>query len=159
VNTPRMCVTSQWPLAPEEILGCSGPPPHEKVTMFPTNAYVIRQATADDEGALRRLAELAGRQPLSGPVLVGEIGGIPAAAVSLADGRIAADPSKPTARLVPLLGIRFRAQRAFKDQPSLPARLKATMSGWKARHRPAPARALPDAGHVEAMEVEKARAA
>jgi hypothetical protein len=56
--------------------------------MFPTNAYVIRQATIDEAGALRRLAELAGRRPLSGPVLIGEIGGIPAAAVSLADVRI-----------------------------------------------------------------------
>ena len=49
--------------------------------MFPTNAYVIRQATVDDQGALRRLAELDGRRPLSGPVLIGEIGGVPAAAV------------------------------------------------------------------------------
>jgi hypothetical protein len=127
--------------------------------MFPTNAYVIRQATVDDEGALRRLADRAGRPPLPDPVLIGEIRGIPAAAVSLADGQIAADPCKPTARLVPLLGIRFRAQRAFKDQPSLPERLRANMSGWKARNRPAPSRALPDTGHVEAMEVEQVRAA
>ena len=105
--------------------------------MFPTNAYVIRQATVDDEGAVRRLAELDGRRPLSGPVLIGEIGGIPAAAVSLADGQIAADPFQPTAHLVPLLGIRFRALRAFDKQPSLPARLKSNMSGWKARNRPA----------------------
>ncbi len=127
--------------------------------MFPTNAYVIRQATVDDQGALRRLAELDGRRPLSGPVLIGEIGGVPAAAVSLADGQITADPSQPTAQLVPLLGIRFRAQRAFKDQPSLPARLKANMSGWKSRNHPVPARALPDAGHAEAMETKQARAA
>jgi hypothetical protein len=124
--------------------------------VFPTNAYVIRRATVDDEGALSRLAELAGRRPLSGPALIGEIRGIPAAAVSLADGQIAADPFKPTARLVPLLGIRFRAQRAFKDQPSLPERLKANMSGWTARNRPAPARALLHAGHAEAMEQARA---
>jgi hypothetical protein len=71
-------------------------------------------------------------------VLIGEIGGIPAAAVSLADGQIAADPFQPTAQLAPPLGIRFRAQRAFEDEPSLVARLKATMSGWKARNRPRP---------------------
>ena len=107
--------------------------------MFATNAYVIRQATVGDEGAVRRLAELDGRRPLSGPVLIGEIGGIPAAAVSLADGQIAADPFQPTGQLVPLLGLRFRALRAFDKQPSLPARLKANMSGWKTRNRPAPA--------------------
>ena len=127
--------------------------------MFPTNAYVIRKATVDDEGALRRFAELEGRRPLSGPILIGEIGGIAVAAVSLADGHIAADPSQPTRQLVPLLGIRYRALRAFETQPSLPARLKANMSGWKAKNRPAPARALPDASHAEAMETAQARAA
>ena len=127
--------------------------------MFSTNTYVIRHATVDDDGALRRLAELDSRPPLSGPVLIGEIDGIPAAAVSLADGQIAADPFQTTAQLVPLLGIRFRAQRAFEDEPSLVARLKAAMSGWKARHSPAPARALPDAGHAERIETEHARAA
>jgi hypothetical protein len=54
--------------------------------MLPANAYVIRQATVDDEGVLRRLAALDSRPPLVGPVLIGEIGGTPAAAVSLADG-------------------------------------------------------------------------
>lgn len=127
--------------------------------MFPANAYVIRQATVDDEGALRRLAELDGHRPLTGPVLIGEIGGIPAAAVSLADGHITADPSQPSAQLVPLLGIRFRALSAFDKQPSLTARLKANMSGWKARHRPAPARELPGTGLAEAMETDQARAA
>jgi hypothetical protein len=112
--------------------------------MFPTNAYVIRPATVDDEGVLRRLAELDGRQPLSGPVLIGEIGGIPGAAVSLADGHIAADPARPTAQLVPLLAMRFRSLRAFEEQPSLPGRLRASMSGWKVRARPvATARELP----------------
>jgi len=92
-------------------------------------------------------------------VLIGEIGGIPAAAVSLADGQIAADPLQPNAQLVPLLGIRSRALQAFERQPSLPARLKANMSGWKARNRPVPARALSDAGPAEALEPEQARAA
>ena len=127
--------------------------------MFATNAYVIRQATVDDERALLRLAELDGRRPLSRPVLIGEIGGIPAAAVSLADGQIAADPFQPTAHLVPLLGIRFRALRAFEQQPSLPARLRANMSGWKARNRPPPAQELPVTGPAEAMQTEHARAA
>jgi hypothetical protein len=97
--------------------------------------------------------------PHSGRARRRRYGGIPAAAVSLADGHITADPSQPTAQLVPLLGIRFRAQRAFEDEPSLVARLKAAMSGWKARNSPAPARALPDAGHAERIETEHARAA
>lgn len=48
--------------------------------MFPSNAYVIRRATEDDEVELRRLAELDGQRPLTGPALVGEIDGKPAAA-------------------------------------------------------------------------------
>jgi hypothetical protein len=127
--------------------------------LFSTNAYAVRHATVDDEPALRRLAELDGRRPLSRPVLIGEIAGIPAAAVSLADGQIAADPFQPTAHLVPLLGIRFRSLRAFERQPSLPARLKANMSGWKARNRAAPAQELPVTGPAEARETEHARAA
>ena len=103
--------------------------------MLPANAYVIRQATVDDEGVLRRLAELDGRPPLVGPVLIGEIGGIPAAAVSLADGSIAADPFRPTATLRQVLRVRVRSLRAFEEQPSLSERMKAIMSGWEVRAR------------------------
>ena len=133
----------------------------EKVIMFPTNAYVIRQATVDDQGALRRLAELDGRRPLSGPVLLGEIGGFLGAAVSAArTGK--SQPTRPSRPHSSSLGCRhrFREQRAFRDQPSLPARLKANMSEWKTRNHPVPyARALPDAGHADAMETKQARAA
>jgi hypothetical protein len=93
--------------------------------MFPANAYVIRQATIDDEGTLERLAELDSQRPLSGSALVGEIGGVPAAAISMADGRVVADPFKLTAHLVPVLMMRRRSLQAFAARPSLPARLKA----------------------------------
>jgi hypothetical protein len=103
--------------------------------MLPANAYVIRRATADDEGAVRRLAELDSRPPLAGPVLIGEIDGTPAAAVSLADGSIAADPFQPTATLRQVLRVRVRSLRAVEEQPSLSERLKAIMSGWEVRAR------------------------
>ena len=96
--------------------------------MYSANAYVIRQATTDDNGALERLATLDGQRPLSGQALIGEIDGAPAAAVSLADGRIVADPFKATAHLIPLLTMRRRALQAFSQRPSLPARLKAGMT-------------------------------
>jgi hypothetical protein len=105
--------------------------------MLPMNAYVIRQATVDDESAVRRLAELDGRPALLGPVLVGEIDGTLAAALSLADGQIAADPFRPTATLRQVLRMRFRSLRALKEQPSLSKRLKTIMSGWEGRARPA----------------------
>ena len=103
--------------------------------MLPGNAYVIRQATVDDEGVLRRLAELDSRPPLLGPVLIGEIEGTPVAAVSLADGSIAADPFRPTATLRQVLRMRVRSLRAFEEQPSLSERMKAIMSGWEVSAR------------------------
>ena len=51
--------------------------------MFAANAYVIRHATGAD-----KLAELDSQRPLTGPALVGEIDGRPAAAISLTDGRV-----------------------------------------------------------------------
>ena len=96
--------------------------------MFPANAYVIRQATPGDQAVLERLAALDGQKPLSGRALIGEIDGVPAAAVSMADGRVVADPFKLTAHLVPVLMMRRRSLQAFAERPSLPARLRAGMA-------------------------------
>jgi len=42
--------------------------------MFSATAYSVRSAAADDERALRRLAEVDSHDPLTtGPVLIGEI--------------------------------------------------------------------------------------
>ncbi|HEX3279496.1 MAG TPA: hypothetical protein VHR40_13310 [Thermoleophilaceae bacterium] len=96
--------------------------------MYPANAYVIREATHADEQALRQLAELNGNQPLRGRVLIGEIEGEPAAAASIDDGRIVSHPQRPTHLLVPLIGMRARAQRTFERMPSLTARLAAGLA-------------------------------
>jgi hypothetical protein len=93
--------------------------------MYPANVYLIREATHADEDALRRLAELNSQEPLRGRVLIGEIEGEPAVAASFSDGRIVSDPSQPTHFLVPLVGMRARAQRTIERMPSLPARLNA----------------------------------
>jgi hypothetical protein len=93
--------------------------------VFPANAYVIRQATDADEATLQRLAALDGQRPLSGRALIGEIDGSPAAAVSLADGRVIADPFQATARLIPVLTMRRRSLRALAERPSVTARERA----------------------------------
>jgi hypothetical protein len=80
--------------------------------MDSANAYVIRYATVDDVPELRRLVQLDGARLFCGPALIGEIGGVPAAAVSLADGRVIADPSLPTTALRQLLRTRREASRA-----------------------------------------------
>ena len=52
--------------------------------MFSATTYTIRIATADDESALRRLAELdSGSAHAAGPYLVGEVDGTLQAALSL----------------------------------------------------------------------------
>ena len=92
-------------------------------------AYTLRLATADDEPALRRLAEIDSQDPLTAtPVLLGEIDGRPEAALSLADGRTVANPFVPTALLLAHLRMRAGALAAYEHTPSLAARIRAAMS-------------------------------
>ena len=93
--------------------------------MFAANQYVIRHATPGDSDIVNRLARLDTQRPLTGNVLIGEIGGVPAAAISLTDGRLVADPFTSTANLTPLLRVRYRAHRARLRQPSLAERIRA----------------------------------
>jgi len=98
--------------------------------MFSATTYTIRIATAADEPALRRLAEIDSQDPLTaGPLLLGEVDGKPTAAVSLADGRAVANPFVPTAHLLAHLRMRAGALGAYEHTPSLPARLRAALSG------------------------------
>jgi hypothetical protein len=101
--------------------------------MYPTNAYHIRRATEADQDALRRLAELDSRKPVSGPALIGEMDGAPAAAISLIDGRLIADPFKQTAVLTQILRMRLAAMRAHSRTPSLPERLGAAFAPFRAK--------------------------
>jgi hypothetical protein len=96
--------------------------------MFPANAYHIRFATPADAATLSRLAERASQQPLVGRVIFGQIDGTPAAALSLHDGRLIADSSRPTDILVATLRMRAGAIRAFEATPSLPERLRMALA-------------------------------
>lgn len=98
--------------------------------MFPANAYLVRLASERDAQAVRELAELDGSRPLIEPVLIGEIQGRPAAAISLTDGRVVADPFQATSHLTPILRLRADALRAFSHAPSLRVRL---LAGLKVR--------------------------
>ena len=95
--------------------------------MFAANTYKLRFATGDDADALRRLAELDSRPPLAGRVLIGDIAGSPAAALSLSDDRVIADPFRRTDHLVARLRIRAGAIRAHEATPSLSERLRAAL--------------------------------
>jgi hypothetical protein len=70
------------------------------------DAVTIRRAGANDEGALRRLADLDSTRVPGGPVLMAEIGGAPVAAISVLSGESFADPFVPTQELRRLLELR-----------------------------------------------------
>ena len=101
--------------------------------MYPGNAYNIRKATEVDAPALHRLAELDSQRPLSGPALVAEIAGNPAAAISLADGRVIADPFQPTVVARQVLRMRLGALRAHEHTPSLAERMRKALAPFRAR--------------------------
>lgn len=87
--------------------------------MFAANAYCIRHVTG-----VRKIAYLDSQRPLTGPALLGEIDGRPAAAISLEDGRVVADPFQHTAQLVAQLRMRARGAAAAERSPSLRERLR-----------------------------------
>lgn len=93
--------------------------------MSAPTTYVIRRAGPEDSEALYRIARLDTQRPLAGDALIGEIGGVPAAAISLADGRVIADPFIRTAGLAALLRLRHRAARGRAEAPALLERLLA----------------------------------
>ena len=100
--------------------------------MFAAKIYNLRLATEADAAALRRLAELDSGSPIEGRALVGEIDGAAAAALSLDDGRVIADPFKRTDHLVACLRMRARALRAYDVTPSLRERMLAAVTVRKA---------------------------
>jgi hypothetical protein len=103
----------------------------ELTAMFPPNAYRIRFATADDADTLSRLADQGAQQSLAGRVLIGQMDGTPAAAISLDDDRVITDPSRRTDRVVAALRIRAGAIRAFEATPSLRERLAAAFASYR----------------------------
>src|SRR3954453_6737605 len=78
-------------------------------TMTSTPTIALRPAAAAEAAAVRRLAYLDSQRPLRGEVLLALQDAIPVAAVSLADGRVVADPFRKTADLVEILRMRAEA--------------------------------------------------
>jgi hypothetical protein len=104
--------------------------------MIAATAYSIRFADSQDDDALSRLTD--GSAPLEGRVLIGEIDGAPAAALSMRDGRVVTG-SGSTGRLVTTLRMRAGAIRAYEAQPSLRKRLLAAFPAYRGGSAVAPA--------------------
>jgi hypothetical protein len=101
--------------------------------MIAANAYRIRFATASDADTLNSLAERDAQDPLVGRVIIGHLDGTAAAALSLHDGRVIADSSRPTDRVVAALRMRAGAIHSFETTPSLRERLLATLPKERGR--------------------------
>ncbi len=76
------------------------------------DVVVIRPAHENELAELHDLAELDSAAPLTGPVLVAAVQGALWAALALDDGRVIADPFRPTAGAVELLRVRVAQLRA-----------------------------------------------
>ncbi len=70
---------------------------------MPISPITLRPAMPADARAVDELAELDGRPPLRGPVLLAEARGRPVAAIAVRDGAVVADPFRRTADAVTLL--------------------------------------------------------
>ncbi len=80
----------------------------DTVPMTSPASLSLRHATPADDRAVAYLSELDETERLSGSVLVAFAGDRPLAAMSLADGRVAADPFARTREAVALLRLRAR---------------------------------------------------
>jgi hypothetical protein len=85
---------------------------------------VVRLATEEDARALSKLAQLDSQRPLGGQILIGELDGHAAAAISLADNRVVSDPFKATAQIAQMLRMRAAGLHAVAETPSLRERIR-----------------------------------
>jgi hypothetical protein len=83
----------------------------------PDDSITLRVASRDDHDVLVRLAALDSSRALRGDALLALVDGVPLAALSLADGRVVADPFHPSDHLVALLRVRATAL-APREGPS-----------------------------------------
>jgi hypothetical protein len=103
--------------------------------MYPANSHVIRPATLLDAPALRSMARAAGQTPLTGRILVAEVGGAVAAAISRDQQRTLRDPATAPGYLTSLLRMRVAGVDAFAREPDLSARLLEAVLGPREDHR------------------------
>ncbi|MGH2969364.1 MAG: hypothetical protein ACRDK0_09910 [Solirubrobacteraceae bacterium] len=96
--------------------------------MTATASLHLRHASPADAGTLARLAALDETDRLQGPVLMAYADGRAVAAMSLADGRTAADPFERTADAVDLLRL-----KAGQERRSRASRRSLRLGGRSAR--------------------------
>jgi hypothetical protein len=102
-----------------------------KMVDMTSSSLTVRQAHPAEQ-AVELLVQLDTVKPLTGLVLVAEAEGRPVAAISVDDGRTAADPFLPSADAVAVLRM-----RAAQLQPGVSAGAqRRRFAGWRANRRP-----------------------
>jgi hypothetical protein len=71
-----------------------------------SGSVIIRAANGLDRPALRRIAERDSQAVPDGELLIVEVDGEAQAAIAIGTGEVIADPFRPTAELVRMLGLR-----------------------------------------------------
>ena len=100
------------------------------------DGVTIRRSHAGDRAALQRLAQLDSRRLAEGELLVAEVEGELRAALPLGGGNAIADPFRPTAPLVSLLGLRAAQIRAAEAERGAAAERATPLyvpHSWSAR--------------------------
>jgi hypothetical protein len=95
--------------------------------MLHANAFTIRPALEADEPTLAWLAALASQPPVQRPALIGDVDGIPAAAISVADGRVVVDPFRPSTALVTHLRLHRSGWRTGDGRAAVRNQLRAAL--------------------------------
>ena len=80
--------------------------------MSENTVIAFRPATSDDRQVLRELSQLDSAREIASPAVLAVVDGEPVAAVSLADGRVVADPFTRTEDVVALLRARVASLAA-----------------------------------------------
>jgi hypothetical protein len=95
--------------------------------MLEANAFTVRRARESDDATLAWLGALAGTAAPRRPALIGDIDGIPAAALSLVDGRLVSDPFRPTGGLGTHLRLHRSGWRTHDRRDSARRQLRAVI--------------------------------
>ena len=90
--------------------------PRASRALISWECVTVRLATSADRAAVDRLAALDDASRPAEPILLGVVSQRPVAALSLADGRVVADPFRPTLELTELLRLRARQLHA-RERP------------------------------------------
>jgi hypothetical protein len=107
---------------------------HASPEARPPDPVTVRVAGPADAQELQRLAELDSASVPAQPLLIGERAGRPAAALSLVDGAVVADPFVASADVVALLELRARQLRRQEPNARRVARRRVSRGLRVLRH-------------------------